>query len=205
MFVDDGQWSLECLHSFLLEDYLPTRDLPEVSSDLRLLFQVSNTGYLDPVVKDNQCAQNVDIIGIAANNATDFTRNIRAAFKCIRQAGLKLTKKKCLFSESDELNSLAKPFHQKEFNHNFLDKLEFSNSKKALQRYPGFVNNCRNSIPRMAEKLNPFYNLLKAEVPINITSELTDTFGSVNRALSDACELALKQPTPGKQLNLMQV
>ena len=55
----------------------------------------------------------------------------------------------------------------------------------------------------MAEKLNPFYKLLKTEVPINITSELKETFHSVNKALSDACELALKQPIPGKQLVLM--
>ena len=55
----------------------------------------------------------------------------------------------------------------------------------------------------MAEKLEPFYKLLKAELPINITSELKETFDSVNKALSDACELALKQPVPGKQLVLM--
>ena len=54
----------------------------------------------------------------------------------------------------------------------------------------------------MAEKLNPFYKLLKTEVPINITSELKETFDSVNKALSDACALALKQPIPGKQLVL---
>ena len=55
----------------------------------------------------------------------------------------------------------------------------------------------------MAAKLNPFYKLFKTEVPINITSELKETFDSVNKALSDACELALKQPIPGKQLVLM--
>ena len=47
----------------------------------------------------------------------------------------------------------------------------------------------------MAEKLNPFDKLLKTEVPINITSELKET--------SDACQLALKQPIPGKQLVIM--
>ena len=55
----------------------------------------------------------------------------------------------------------------------------------------------------MAEKLNPFYKLMKAEVPINITLELKETFDSLNKALSDACQLALKQPIPGKQLVLM--
>ena len=51
----------------------------------------------------------------------------------------------------------------------------------------------------MVEKLNPFYKLLKKEVPVNITSELKETFDSVNQGLSDACEIALKQPIPGKQ------
>ena len=55
----------------------------------------------------------------------------------------------------------------------------------------------------MAEKLNPFYKLLQTEVPLNITSELKETFNTVNRVLSDAFELALKQPIPGKQLILM--
>ena len=40
--------------------------------------------YLHPVVKADQCAQYVDDLGIAANNATDLTRKIRAVFKCIR-------------------------------------------------------------------------------------------------------------------------
>ena len=49
--------------------------------------------YLDPVVIADQCAH--DDNGIAANNATDLTRNIRAVFKCIRPAALKLTIEKC--------------------------------------------------------------------------------------------------------------
>ena len=164
--------------------------------------------YLDPVVKADQCAQYVDDIGIAANNATDLTRNIRAVFKCIRQAGLKLTIEKCHFGvrQIEFLGRTISPegiSPQARKIHNFLAKLRFPKSKKALQCYLGFVNYYRNYIPRMAEKLHPFYKLLKTEVPINITSELKETFDSVNAALSNACELALKQPIPGKQLVLM--
>ena len=54
----------------------------------------------------------------------------------------------------------------------------------------------------MVEKFNPFYKLLKMEVPINITSDLNEIFDSVNKTLGEACELALKQPIPGKQLVL---
>ena len=164
--------------------------------------------YLDPVVKTDQCAQYVDDIGIAANNATGFTRNIRAVLNCIRRAGLRLTIEKCHFGVRQleflgRTNSPEGISQQARKIQNCLDKFRFRKSKKALQRYLGFVNFYGNYIPRMAEKLNPFYKLLKAEAPINITSELKETFDSVTNALSDACELALKQPLPGKQLVLM--
>ena len=137
--------------------------------------------YLDPVVKADQCAQYVDDIGIAANNATDLTRNIRAVFQCIRNAGLKLTIEKCHFGvrkveflgRTISSEGVSPQAHKIQ---NFLSKLRFPKSKKALQRYLGFVNYYRNYIPRMAEQLNPFYKLLKTEVPINFTSELKETF-----------------------------
>ena len=171
-------------------------------------FSIFMREYLDPVVKADQCAQHVDDIGIAVNNATDLTRNIRAVFKCIRQAGLKLTIEKFHFGvrQVEFLGRTISPegiSPQARKIQNFLGKLRFPKSKKALQRYLGFVKYYRNYIPRMAEKLHPFYNLLKTEVPINITSELKETFDSVNKALSDACELALKQPIPGKKHVLM--
>ena len=164
--------------------------------------------YLDSVVKADQCAQYVDDIGIAANNATDLTRNIRAVFKCIRQAGLKLTIENCHFGVRQiqfpgRTISSERVSPQSHKIQNFISKLRYAKSKKASQRYLGFVNYYKTYIRRMAEKLSPIYKLLKAEVPMNIRSELKKTFDSVNKAPSDACELALKQTLPGKQLVLM--
>ena len=51
----------------------------------------------------------------------------------------------------------------------------------------------------MVEKPNPFYKLQKVEVPINNSSELTQIFDTLNKDLSDVCELALKQHIPRKQ------
>ena len=122
--------------------------------------------YLDPVVKADQCAQYVDDIGIAANKATDLTRNIRAVFKCIRQAELKLTIEKCHLGvrQVEFLGRTISPEgispHARKIQ-NCLGKLRFPKSKKALQLYLGFVNYYRNYIPRMAEKLHPFYKLFK--------------------------------------------
>ena len=116
---------------------------------------------LDPVVKADQCAQYVDDIEIAANNATDLTRNIRAVFKCIRHTGLKLTIKKCHFGvrQVEFLGRTISPegiSPQARKIHNFLDKIRFPKSKKALQRYLDFVNDYKTYVSRMAEKLNPF-------------------------------------------------
>ena len=94
--------------------------------------------YLDPVVKADKCAQFVDDIGIAANNAMDLTRNIRAVFKCSRQAGLKLTIEKSLFgvrkvefqgrtTSPEGISPQARKIT------NPLDELRFPKSKKPLQ------------------------------------------------------------------------
>ena len=55
----------------------------------------------------------------------------------------------------------------------------------------------------MADKLNSFFKLAKTALPINSTLELKETFDSVDKALSDACELAPKQSIPGNKLVLM--
>ena len=101
--------------------------------------------YLDPVVKSDKCAQYVVNIGIAANNATDLTRNIQAVFKCIRQSGLKLTIEKCQ-RRVRQLEFLGRAFSSEGVSpqshkvENWLSKLGFPKPKKALQRYLGFVN-----------------------------------------------------------------
>ena len=91
--------------------------------------------YMDPVVKADQCAQYVDDIGIADNNATDLTRNIRAVFKSSRQAGLKLTIDKCHFGVR-QFEFLGRTISPKGISPQtrkiqiFLDKFRFPKSKK---------------------------------------------------------------------------
>ena len=63
------------------------------------------------------CAQYVDDIGIAANNATEFTRNIRAVFKCIGQGELKLAIEKC-YNGVRQVEIQLEPFHMSEYHLN---------------------------------------------------------------------------------------
>ena len=164
--------------------------------------------YLDKVIKADQCAQYVDDIGIAANNAAQLINNLRATFQCIRTAGLKLTMHKCHFGgkEIDFLGRTITPEGvrpQRPRVQNFSEKTKFPKSKKALQRYLGILNYYRNYIPRLSEKLTPFFKLLKNDSKVIVTPELLEQFTEINKALDRCCELALKQPLPNKQIALM--
>ena len=165
--------------------------------------------YLDKDIKADQCAQYVDDIGIAANDAEQLIKNLRATFQCIRHAGLKLTMHKCHFgaTEIDFLGRTINPDGvrpQRPRVQNFLEKkTKFPKSKKALQRYLGLFNYHRNYIPRLSEKLTSFFKLLTKDEKVMVTPDLLDKFSEINKALDRCCELALKQPLPNKQISLM--
>ena len=122
--------------------------------------------YLGSVIKADQCAQYVDDIGIAANTTEQFIKNIRAVFKCVREAGLKLTIEKCHFgvTQIEFLGRIITPdgvVPQDQKVKNFLSKISFPNSKNQVQKYIGFINYYRNYIPRLSEKLIACTNFSK--------------------------------------------
>ena len=121
---------------------------------------------LDKAIKADKCAQYVDDIGIVANDAKQLCAIIKTVFECIRNAKLKLAMSKCHFGvkQVDFLGRTITPegvAPQADKVKDFLSKLRFPKSKKALQRYIGFLNYYRNYIPRLSERLSPFFNILK--------------------------------------------
>ena len=179
----------------------PNRSISAFSSFIRK--------YLDPVVKADQCAQYVDDIGIAANAPEQLLKNLGAVFQCLRKAGLKLSMAKCNLQEVDFLGrtiTIDGAAPQKQTIAKFLEKVEFPRSKTALQKYFGFLKYYRKYIPRLAERLTPFFQLLKTtdtKTKIPITPDIMKEFREINEALDRCCQLALRQPLPGKQLVLM--
>ena len=113
-------------------------------------------GYFDPVIKADQCAQYVYDIGIAANTPEQLIKNLLAVFHCLRKAGLKLGIAKCHFGVQ-KVDFLGRTITtkgvapQKQKITKFLETVKFPRSKKALQRYIGFLNYYQNYIPRLAE------------------------------------------------------
>ena len=164
--------------------------------------------YLAKVIKADQCAQNVDDIGIAANDTEQLMKNLRATFQCIRETGLKLTMHKCHFgaTEIDFLGRTITPIGERPQRprvQNFLVSTKFPKSKKALQQHLRFLNYYRNYIPRLSEKLTPFFKFLKNDEKVLVTPDLLEKLADINKALDRCCELALKQPLPNKQIALM--
>ena len=164
--------------------------------------------YLDRAIKADQCAQYVDDIGIAANDTKQLYIKIKTVFECIRNAGLKLSMSKCHFGvkQVDFLGRTITPdgvAPQADKVKDFLAKLRFPKSKKALQRYIGFLNYYRNYIPRLSERLSPFFKLLKETSKFYVPTNLVEEFTNLNKLLENSCQLALKQPLKNKQLIVM--
>ena len=101
--------------------------------------------------------------------------------------------------ESDKLNSKEEQFHQKESHHK---PGKFKNSLTNLDS-PNRKKNYTDIWVSWTITETIFPEWLKTEVPITITPELEEIIDSVNKALSGSCQLALRQPVPGKQLALM--
>ena len=202
---------LDCSHAYhclpMADQTFAYRRLAQGLSRTLSAFSSFMREYLDKVIKADQCAQYVDNIGIAANDADHLIKNLKATFECIRHAGPKLTRNKCHFgaTEVDFLGKTITPEGvkpRKERITNFLEKTKFPKSKKALQTYLGFLNYYRNYISRLSEKLAPFFQLLKKDENVLVTTELIQQFNEINRDLDKCSQLALKQSLP-KQLVLM--
>ena len=161
--------------------------------------------YLDKVKKANQCAKNVDDIGIAANDAKHLIKNIRANFQCIRYDGSKLTMHKCHFGAT-EVDFLARTITpvgvrpQRPGVQNFLENTKFPKSKKAKHGYLRFLNYYHRYVLRVSEKLTSFFKLLINDKKVPVTPDMLENF---TETYDRCCQLALKQPLPKKRIALM--
>ena len=156
------------------------------------------------VIKADQCDQYVDDTGNAAIDANHLITNLRATFEWIKEAGIKLSMHKSHFSATkiDVLGRTVTPQvvkPQKERITNFLEKTNLPKSKKASQRYLGFPNYYRIYLPRLSEKLVPFFQLLKKDEKVLVTTGLVEQINEINEDLDRCSQLALKQPLPNKQ------
>ena len=100
--------------------------------------------YLDPVIKADQCSQNVDNIHITATSPEQLITNLRAVFQCIQNAVLKLLMARSHY-ETKDFGFLGRTVKPKSVNPEkqkitkLLDKVKIPSSKESLQQYIGFL------------------------------------------------------------------
>ena len=171
--------------------------------------------YLDKVIKVDQCAQYVDDIGIAANDAEQLINNLRATFECIQKAGLNFTMHKCHFgaTEIDFFERTITPAGVKPHrprrateSHKGPElsrKYEIPEIKKSTPTLLGIPQLLSELHPKALGKANAIFKLLTKDEKVLVTPDLLGKFTEINKALDRCCELALKQPLPNKQIALM--
>ena len=190
-----GQWT--CSQSISLAKFLPTIDLHKVLADLRLLFRVSC------VSSWIQSSKLTNVLNTCTTLEPQPIMQRTSLFMCIHQTGLKLTVENCHFGvrQFEFLGRKISPVGISPQVHkiqNFVEKFSFPVVGKGVTAITVLREILQKIFPSISEKFNPIYKLLKTEGPINITSELKEIYNLVNKTLRDACELALKQPIPGK-------
>ena len=110
---------------------------------------------LNQFIRADQSAQYHYDIGIAANDANQLIKNLRATFECIREAGLKQTMQKCRFG-STEVAFLGTIITQKasnppKKNHQLLGENQFSNFQEdfaAISWFPQLLQELHTKLIR---------------------------------------------------------
>ena len=142
---------------------LAFRRLAQGHSCSLLAFSSSICKHLANVIKADQCAQCVDNIARAANDAEQLINNLRATFQCIQNSGLKLTMHKCQCGATkiDSLGRTNTPARVKRQRPRLKTSWKIRNyrNQRALQRYLVVLNCYRNYIPTLSEKRTPFFKL----------------------------------------------
>ena len=163
---------------------------------------------LDPVITADKCFQYVDDIGIGAHDTNDMLEKLRAVFTCIRESGMKLATDKCAFGLREILflgNTITSegltPITQKITT--FLKTFRMPRNPKQVKRMIGFFQFYKAFIPELAEKLLPFYRLLKKDTNFVIEEDHQTMLEKLTNDLRTACDLSLRLPKVDQQYVIM--
>ena len=159
---------------------------------------------LDECILADKCFQYVDDVGTAAHTVEEMTNNLRSLFDCIRSSGLKLTPTKCEFGKpsieflgSTITSGGMSPINSKISR--FLDRLKPPQTVKQVRRFIGFCQFYKPFLPRLAEKLLPFYQLLKVDQEFILGEDQLSSFETLKNDLATICSNNLRLPTKDSQ------
>ena len=153
--------------------------------------------HLERCIATDKCYSFFDDIGAGANSGEELIKNLREIFKCVRNAGLRLSMDKCQFGVKT-IDFLGHTINQqgstpnKEKVNNFLKKLKMPKTLKQIRRLIGAVQFFKSYIPNLTNQLRPFYSLLRNDNAIIITHEHEKALEEITFSLKKACERTLR-------------
>ena len=154
---------------------------------------------LDKCILADQCFQYVDDVGTASHTPSEMLINLRSLFECIRSSGLKLSPSKCVFGMasvqflgSTITSQGMSPIQQKI--DSFIQKLKPPRNVRQVRRFIGFCQFYKAYLPRLAEKLLPFYQLLRSDSNFELQEGHHTTFENLIKELKMICDTQLRLP-----------
>ena len=163
---------------------------------------------LDSVITADKCTQYVDDIATASCTVEEMIENLRAVFECLEKSGLKLSTEKCQFGVT-RIVFLGKTISGEGISpiewkiEKFLRSLKMPTNTKQTKRMIGFFQFYKEFIPELAEKLLPFYQLLRNETDFKTTDEHEEILHTLKTNLKHACQLSLRLPRQNDQYVIM--
>ena len=164
--------------------------------------------YLEKDIAADRCASFMDDVCTATKTFEQHVDALDHVFDSLKKSGLRLTVKKCEFGvpKIDYLGwtiSKAGQGVQKEKITKQLAAMKMPRSVKQVQKMIGFMNYFKNYIPRLAEKLLPFYRMLQKGAKMDVTDEHRKMFKILKQDLKMTMERTMRLPLANKQYVIM--
>ena len=164
--------------------------------------------YLETDIAADRCASFMDDVCTATNTFEEHLNALDHVFASLTRSGLRLTVKKCEFGvpEIKYLGwtiSKAGQGVQKEKITKQLATMKMPRSIRQIQKMIGFMNYFKNYIPRLAEKLLPFYKMLQKGEKVKVTDEHRRMLKILKDDLKQTMERTMRLPLADKQYVIM--
>ena len=164
--------------------------------------------YLETDIAADRCATFMDDVCTATRTFQEHVDALDHVFASLKRSGLRLTVKKCEFGVPEikylgwTISKAGQGVQQEKIT-KFLATLRMPRSTKQIQKMIGFMNYFKNYIPRLAEKLLPFYRMLQKGEKFQVTTEHKQMLQILKEDLKLAMERTMRLPLAGKQYVIM--
>ena len=164
--------------------------------------------FLEADIAADRCGSFMDDVCSATKTFAEHVTALDHVFASLQRSGLRLTVKKCEFGVP-EIKYLGWTISrtgqgvQKDKIEKQLATMKMPRTPKQIQKMAGFFNYYKNYIPRLAEKLLPFYKMLQKGTKMEVTPQMKEMYAVLKEDLKKTMLRTMRLPIAGKQFVIM--